>query len=45
MNFFKEISTLKLVGADVVELSPQYDTTGVSNAVAAKVIREVLCLL
>lgn len=33
------------VGADVVELSPHYDTSGVSTAVASKVIREVAMLL
>lgn len=36
---------LNFVGADVVELSPHYDTTGVSTAVACKVIREVALLL
>lgn len=35
---------LHLVGADVVELSPHYDASGVSTAVATKVIREVLLL-
>jgi agmatinase len=33
-----------LVGADVVELAPHYDASGVSAVVAAKVIREVLLL-
>lgn len=36
---------LHFVGSDVVELSPHYDTTGVSTAVACKVIREVALLL
>ncbi|MGL4799751.1 MAG: agmatinase [Cellulosilyticaceae bacterium] len=36
---------LNLVGADVVELSPHYDPSGVSTAVACKVIREVALLL
>ena len=36
---------LNFVGADVVELSPHYDTSGVSTAVACKVIREVSLLL
>lgn len=39
------MKNLKLVGADVVELSPHYDTSGVSTAVACKVIREVALLL
>ncbi len=34
-----------LVGADVVELSPAIDPTGVSPILAAKVVREVLLLL
>ena len=34
-----------LVGADIVELSPHYDASGVSTAVACKVIREVGLLL
>lgn len=33
---------LNVVGADVVELSPHYDTTGLSTAVACKVIREIV---
>lgn len=35
---------LNIVGADVVELAPHYDASGVSSVVAAKVIREVLLL-
>lgn len=35
---------IHFVGADVVELSPHYDASGVSTAVATKVIREVLLL-
>lgn len=33
-----------IVGLDALELSPPYDPTGVSNVVAAKVIREALLL-
>lgn len=36
---------LNFVGADVVELSPHYDASGVSTAAACKVIREVSLLL
>jgi agmatinase len=49
---FREVQTwlqnfkgLHFVGADVVELSPHYDHSGVSNVVAAKAVREVLMLL
>ncbi len=38
------LKPLNLVGADVVELSPHYDPSGVSTAVACKVLREVLLL-
>lgn len=40
-----EMKGLNFVGADVVELSPHYDQSGVSTAVACKVIREVALLL
>ena len=36
---------LNFVGADIVELSPHYDASGVSTAVACKTIREVALLL
>ncbi|MEB3287826.1 MAG: agmatinase [Vampirovibrionales bacterium] len=36
--------SLNIVAADVVELSPHYDPSGVSNVVAAKTIREVLLM-
>jgi len=36
---------LNVVGADVVELSPPYDTSEVSTVVAAKVVRDVLMLV
>ncbi len=39
----KLVSNLNIIGADVVELSPHYDNSGVSTAVACKVLREVLC--
>lgn len=47
-EFIKWLMLLKninIVGADVVELSPHYDTSGVSTVTAAKVIREVLLLM
>lgn len=42
MDWFKELSKLNIIGADVVELSPHYDASGTSTAVASKVIRELL---
>lgn len=41
INIIKIIKELNIVGADVVELSPHYDTSGVSNAVACKILREL----
>jgi len=35
------LSRLNIVGADVVELSPHYDTSGASTAAACKVLREL----
>lgn len=35
----------QIVGADIVELSPHYDHSGVSTAVACKVLREMVLLL
>lgn len=45
IEWLKALSSLNFVGADVVELSPYNDPTGVSSAVASKVIREVLLLI
>ncbi len=39
------LKNLHIVGADVVELSPQYDLSGVSNVVAAKVLREISLIM
>ena len=38
-------SRCNVVGCDVNELSPPYDPSGVSNAVAAKIVREMLLAL
>lgn len=45
MEAIVSLRELNIVGADVVELSPHYDHSGVSTAVACKVIREVALLL
>jgi len=39
------IKNLNIVGADIVELSPHYDQSGVSTSVVCKVLREVLLLM
>jgi agmatinase len=42
LGWFKYISKFNIIGADVVELAPDYDSSGASTAVATKVIRELL---
>ncbi len=44
INYFKEFKDkdLDIVGMDLVELSPDYDTSGASTAVAVKIVREML---
>ncbi|OGH99798.1 MAG: agmatinase [Candidatus Melainabacteria bacterium GWF2_32_7] len=44
ISWLLSLSDLNIVGADVVELSPHYDPSGVSTITAAKVVREVLLL-
>ncbi len=39
------LSGLNIVAADIVELAPNYDPSGVSTAVACKVLREIALLL
>lgn len=41
MDSILAMKNLNVVGADVVELSPHYDPSGVSNAVACKIVREL----
>lgn len=45
ISAIKEVSKLNIIGADIVELSPHYDHSGVSTAVALKVMRETLCAM
>lgn len=44
-NALIALSGLDIKAADVVELSPHYDTSGVSTAVACKVLRELLLVM
>ncbi|MFU0824428.1 agmatinase [Clostridium sp.] len=41
MDAILKMKDLNVVGLDVVELSPHYDPSGVSNAVACKIVREL----
>ena len=45
MGWFEYLKNFEIVGADVVELAPDYDASGVSTAVATKVIRELLMVM
>ncbi len=45
IDAIKKVSNLNIIGADIVELSPHYDNSGVSTAVALKVLRELLCAI
>lgn len=44
-GWFYYLKDFDIVGADVVELAPDYDSSGVSTAVATKVIRELLMIM
>jgi len=45
LNFLLMLKDKRLIGADVVELSPHYDQSSVSSVVAASVVRELLLLI
>ena len=45
IGWFKYLSNFNIIGADVVELAPDYDASGASTAVATKVIRELMMVL
>lgn len=42
LNAIKTISKLNIVGLDMNELSPIYDQSGASTALACKLLREIL---
>ena len=44
-EWIKYLKDFDIVGADVVELAPDYDKSEVSTAIAGKVIRDVLMIL
>ena len=45
ISWFRILKDFHIIGADVVELAPDYDASGVSTAVATKVIRELLSIM
>lgn len=45
MDAMKKLTNLNIVGFDVNELCPVYDQSGVSTAVACKIVRELLLII
>lgn len=45
LNAVKKVSELDIVGLDMNELSPIYDQSGASTALACKLLREILLLI
>ncbi len=45
MRALLSLRGLRIVGCDLVELSPPYDASGISTAAALKTLRELLCIL
>ncbi|MFV0518967.1 MAG: agmatinase [Lachnospirales bacterium] len=45
LNALLKLKCLNIIGADINELSPSYDNSGVSTAVACKLLREILLLM
>jgi agmatinase len=44
MRLLKSLASCDIVGADIVELAPDYDNSGISSALAATVLREIMLL-
>lgn len=45
VSHLEKLKDLNLVGCDLVELSPDYDSSGISSLVGAKIVRELLLML
>lgn len=45
IEILRKIQSFQLVGADIVELSPQIDATNVSTIVTSKILRELLIII
>ncbi len=44
-RLFQVLQRVNVIGADVVELNPGIDPTGVSSIAAAKIVRELLLVV
>lgn len=45
MDFLLKLKDTNIVGADLVELAPHYDSSGISTAAACKLLREIALLI
>jgi len=45
IEFLQALSECNIVGADIMELSPPYDHSGISSALACKALREIICTM
>ena len=45
ISFILKLRNNFIVGADLVELAPQYDISGISTAAACKILRELALIL
>ena len=45
IEYLQVLKGAKIIGADLVELAPDYDITFVSSVCAAKVVREIIMLM
>jgi len=44
MRILQGLSGLRIAGADVVEVSPPFDPTGMTALVGAQILFEILCV-
>ena len=44
-NILRELNGINFIGADVVEVSPPFDTNNQTSLVAANIAFEILCLI
>jgi guanidinobutyrase len=45
MEFIRALHGLNIIGFDMVEVSPMYDTSGNTALTAANLMFEILCIL
>ncbi|MFT7137526.1 MAG: guanidinobutyrase, partial [Akkermansiaceae bacterium] len=45
LELIRALKGLNVVGADLVEVSPPYDTTGNTALTAANILFEIMCIL